>query len=291
MLLNVHSYYSLRYGTLSIEQLVEGLLSNGYNTAVLTDINNSSGAFKFIKECRKYGLNGLVGMEFRNTDELLFIGIAKNEEGFRELNELMTITNQRDSLLPHLAPEFNHVFVIYPFGKQLAHSLRDYEYIGVRPDQLNRIALKPQSAYQRYVILKPLSFQNDESHLLHRQLRAIDHNLLISQLEPTQIASKDEVFLSKASLLQLYKSYPKLISNTEKLLQECSFNFNFEEVKNKKYFKNSPHEDSELLRQYAMEGFLRRYGKADKMAMDRALKEREIINNLQFASYFLITDD
>src|SRR5690606_34546428 len=133
MLLNVHSYYSLRYGTLSIEQLVEGLLLNGYDTAVLTDINNSSVALTFIKECRKYGLNGLVGMEFRNADELLFIGIAKNQEGFKELNELMTAANKRNSLLPLIAPEFNDVFVVYPFGKQMPGNLRDYEYIGVRP--------------------------------------------------------------------------------------------------------------------------------------------------------------
>lgn len=291
MLLNVHSYYSLRYGTLSIKQLVEGLLLNGYDTAVLTDINNSSAAFFFIKECRKRGLNGLVGMEFRNADELLFIGIAKNEEGFRELNELMTAANQKSSLLPPIAPEFNHVFVVYPYGKHVPGGLRDYEHIGVRPDQLNRIALESQSAHQRYVILKPLSFQNEQAHILHRQLRAIDHNLLISQLKPAQIAAADEVFLPKASLLQLYKDFPQLIRNTEKLLQECSFNFDFEGVKNKKDFKGSRSEDNQLLHTYAMEGFLRRYGKDNKIALARVLKELEIIENLHFASYFLITDD
>jgi len=291
MLLNVHSCFSLRYGTLNIEQLVKGLLLNGYDTAVLTDINNSSAALDFIKECRKYGLNGLVGMEFRNADELLFIGIAKNEEGFRELNELMTAANQRNSLLPVIAPEFNHVFVVYPFGKPLSHNLRDYEYIGVRPDQLNRIALELQSTQQRYVILKPLSFQDKQAHLLHRQLRAIDHNLLISQLKPTQIADTDEVFLSKSSLIRLYKGFPQLIRNTEKLLQDCSFNFNFKNKKNKKNFRGSHYEDNQLLYTYAMEGFLRRYGKTNKVAMDRVLKELEIIKNLEFATYFLITDD
>lgn len=290
MLLNVHSYYSLRYGTLNIEQLVKGLILNGYDTAVLTDINNSSAAFNFIKECRENGLNGLVGMEFRNADELLFIGIAKNEEGFRELNELMTVANQKGSLLPLAAPEFNHAFIVYPFGKKPPRSLRDYEYIGVRPDQLNRIALETQSAYQRYVILKPLSFGDEQSHLLHRQLRAIDHNLLISQLKPTQIAAANEVFIPKTSLLQLYKDFPQLIQNTEKLLQECSFDFDFKEKRNKRDFKGS-YEDNQLLYTYAMDGFLRRYGKSNKIAMARVLKELEIIKNLKFASYFLITDD
>src|SRR5690606_30817365 len=123
MILNMHSYYSLRYGTLSIEMLVEEMLLNGYDTAVLTDINNSSASLDCIKECRERGLNGLVGMEFRNGDELLFVGIAKNERGFKELNELMTWANRTASSLPYIAPEFNDVFVIYPYGKQLVSNL------------------------------------------------------------------------------------------------------------------------------------------------------------------------
>ena len=50
MLLNVHSYYSLRYGTLSPEMLVDKLMQKGYDTAVLTDINNSSGVFEYVKQ-------------------------------------------------------------------------------------------------------------------------------------------------------------------------------------------------------------------------------------------------
>src|SRR5690606_39200718 len=130
-----------------IEMLAEGMLLNGYDTAVLTDINNSSASFDFIKECRENGLNGLLGMEFRNDDELLFIGIAKNEKGFKELNELMTLANRTVSPLPLIAPEFNDVFVIYPYGKQLVKNLRCNEYVGIRPDQLNRIALEPLSFY------------------------------------------------------------------------------------------------------------------------------------------------
>ncbi|HLT08791.1 MAG TPA: PHP domain-containing protein, partial [Cyclobacteriaceae bacterium] len=81
MLLNLHSYYSLRYGTLSLPQLIDGMVANGYDTAVLTDINNSAASLDFIRECRAAGMNGLAGMEFRNGDRLLYIGIAKNERG------------------------------------------------------------------------------------------------------------------------------------------------------------------------------------------------------------------
>src|SRR5690606_33055262 len=137
MLLNLHSYYSLRYGTLSLRQLIDGMVANGYGSAVLTDINNSTASLDFIRECRAAGLNGLAGMEFRNGARLLYIGIAKNERGFKELNDFMTEANRRGKPLPARAPEFNEVFVIYPYGK-FDGQIRENEYIGIRPSEVNR---------------------------------------------------------------------------------------------------------------------------------------------------------
>src|SRR5690606_38167145 len=51
------------------------------------------------------------------------------------------------------------------------------------------------------------------------------------------------------------------------------------------------YDDKQLLYKYAMDGFGRRYGTDDKRARTRVLKELEIIDNLNFSSYFLITDD
>ena len=103
MLLNLHSWHSLRYGTLSIQQLVKGMQYYGYTTGVLTDINNTSAVLPFIKACKKAGVNGLAGVEFRNGSELLYIGVARNEEGFKELNELLTEANKTKQPLPDLS--------------------------------------------------------------------------------------------------------------------------------------------------------------------------------------------
>lgn len=300
MLLNLHSYYSLRYGTLSLDNLTEGLRSNGYDTAVLTDINNSSAILDFIKKRKeekkedddkeKEELNLLAGMEFRNGDELLYIGIAQNETGFMELNEWMTIHNKEKQLLPQTAPEFNQVFVVYPYGKQSVKQLRDHEFIGIKPSELNKIRLEPASNFEHYVVLFPVTFAQGD-YKLHRQLRAIDHNILISQLDDFQAAGQNEFFIPKSTLLEIYQAFPELISNTHKLLSQCSFNFDFKEIKNKKDFTASRYEDKELLLKYTLEGFSRRYNSHNEIAKTRILKELEIIDNLNFSSYFLITDD
>src|SRR5699024_12021055 len=133
MLLNLHSWHSLRYGTLSIQQLVKGMQYYGHTTGVLTDINNTSAIFPFIKACKEAGLNGLAGVEFRNGSELLYIGIAKNMEGFRELNELLTESNRTKKPLPKDAPEWEHVFVIYPYKSRGVHTLKKNKFIVERP--------------------------------------------------------------------------------------------------------------------------------------------------------------
>ncbi len=290
MLLNLHSHYSLRYGTLSIGQLIANMPAGGYDTAVLTDINNSSATLNFIKACKAHGLNGLAGMEYRNGDEWLYFGIAKNTNGFRELNELMTEHNRTKTPLPEKAPEFQQVFVVYPFGKIKPENLRENEYIGIEARQLNKLVFAPKKELEKYVILHPVSFGRRD-YKLHRQLRAIDHNILISQLQPGQFAAEDEFMISKTGLLKNFEQFPQLIANTRKLLCQCSFDFDFNAVRNKKTFTGSDYDDKNLLCQYAMEGLSRRYGSEDKTAKERLLKELETIDNLNFSAYFLITDD
>lgn len=290
MLLNLHSYYSLRYGTLSLEQLVSQLKVNGYHTAVLTDINNTAAVLDFVKVSRAQGINGLAGVEFRNEDELMYIGIAANIHGFSELNQLITNANESKSIYPGIAPPCNHAFIIYPYGKRAVAELKENEYIGIKANQLNKIAWDSPACKERYVVWHPVTFCVKD-YELHIQLRAIDHNLLLSQLNSSQMAGSDEVMLPMQQLLQLYSQVPQIVANTQKLLQQCNFDFDFKEVKNKKTFTGNSYSDKELLLQYTMEGFANRYSAKDAEAKARVAKELEIIEALNFSAYFLITDD
>jgi len=290
MLLNLHSRYSLRYGTLSIEQLIKGMQYYGHTTGVLTDINNSTAIIPFVKACKAAGINGLAGVEFRNGSDLLYVGIAKNMEGFKELNELLTEANKTKQALPKTAPEWENVFVIYPYKSRATSSLRPNEFIGVRYSQMNQLIMDSPQDRERYVICQSVSFKRKE-HPLHKQLRAIHHNVLISQLEEDQYASADEVFVFKEDLWLACQNYPEIWKNTERLVSDCSFDFDFKSPKNKQTFTGNSYDDKQLLYKYAMDGLARRYGAQDKEAKARLLKELEVIHTLNFSSYFLITDD
>ncbi|AIM36808.1 DNA polymerase III subunit alpha [Sphingobacterium sp. ML3W] len=290
MLLNLHSYFSLRHGTLSLDELLAGMLANGYDTAVLTDINNSTGSLDFIRKGQKKGVNILAGMEFRQDDTCCFIAIAQNERGFSEINAYRTQLNLEGTKVPLQAPEFKEVFIIYPLQRMGVFGLKDYEYIGIRPSERGKAMFMDKQQLSKAVILAPVTFRKAD-HTLHRQLRAIDHNLLISQLSEDQVAPIDEVFLPKAKLMSHYADLPQLLHNTHRLLAECRFQMDFEGVKNKATFTGNRYNDKQLLIKYTEDGFGHRYDKKDPIARQRIARELEIIEELNFSSYFLITDD
>src|SRR5690606_25310250 len=139
-----------------------------------TDINNSSGSLDFFRKGRDAGLNVLAGMEFRNGDDLLYIGIARNNEGFRELNEWRTSHNRDERTLPRRAPDCAQVYFVYPYRSVGVTDLNENEYIGIRPGELNLIRMEAAINMDRYVILAPVTFSKKDIRL-HYQLRAIDH--------------------------------------------------------------------------------------------------------------------
>lgn len=289
MLPLIHSYYSLRYGTLSLEKIIPLLKEYGYTSAILTDINNSSAVLDFIRLCREHNFNGIAGMEYRKGDELLYTGIARNLEGFKELNDLMTYANLNKVNLPEIAPLFNNVLTIYPFEKH-PKELRENEYIGIRVSQINKFIVERKKNY-RYVFIHPVTFLDKNGFRLHCQLRAINNNILLSQLDRKQVAGKDEFLLRQSDLYNTCKNFPDIIHNSEAVLKDCSFDMEFKEQKNKKIFTSTRYDDKLLLEKLAFEGMIYRYGKTNKEAAKRIKKELEIIDQLGFSSYFLITWD
>ena len=293
MYLNCHSYYSLRYGTLSIDALIEYALNYNLQSLTLTDINNSMGIPDFVKKCREHGIKPLAGIEFRDTEnQLLYIGIAKNNDGFRELNAFLSKYNLAKRKLPQIAPEFNHVFIIYPFSSRKNPKLRDHEFIGIRPKEIKKLISSPFSHNQdKLLALHPVTLAHESGYELHANLRAIDNNILLSQLSPGQLADADEFMLPLGKLLGYYENYPRIIQNTLKISQECSVSFDFREHKNKKLFTGNRDDDRILLQKLALDGLIYRYGKHNRNAAERIKHELEIINRLGFSAYFLITWD
>jgi DNA polymerase-3 subunit alpha len=276
---------------MSPADLVEEAADKGAEVIAITDINNTSAAFTFYNACIKAGIKPVVGIEFRNGNELLWIGLAKNNKGFQELNSFLSRHNAAGRPLPATAPEFHHVFVIYPMGKKEPEELRSDEYIGVKISELNRlITSEMNKKLDKLVMLHPVTFRHKKGHAVHRLLRAIDRNTLLSMLTPEDQANADECMLSLDEFVGRYKRFPRIINNTINLLNACTIAFD-SNSKNKKLFTTDAADDRLLLEKLAMDGLRQRYGLKNKVAKERVLRELDIINKLGFNAYFLITWD
>ncbi|RZJ49292.1 MAG: DNA polymerase III subunit alpha, partial [Chryseobacterium sp.] len=296
MFLNCHSFHSLRYGTLSVKNLVEQAAELGIKELVITDINTVTAIYDFKKACEDAGIKPIAGIEVRKENKLLYIAIAKEFSGIGEVNKILTAHNCDGIELSETASEFQNVFVIYPLSN-IPENLKENEFIGIREEELN-LLIRPEfkDKIHKMVVLQPVTFSTKKEYNLHRILRAIEQNTLLSKLFEEDICSKSEYFRSEMSLMKSFEHYPEIIKTTKIILAECSFEFTYKERgstenKNKKYYLKSQEEDIGLLTELAYEGLKKRYSSHDEVARSRVEKELKVIGELKFSAYFLITWD
>ena len=114
---------------------------------------------------------------------------------------------------------------------------------------------------------------------------------MLSKLPKTVEAHTDEQFYSPEMLKKKLESFPEIIINTEEILAQCSFEFNYQKPKNKEIYTNSKADDLALLKKIAYDGMMYRYGIDNQEAKRRIEGELKVISDLSFCSYFLITWD
>lgn len=291
MLINTHSYHSLRYGVLSPEKLVISAQKKGMDCVALTDINCVTGVFDFVLSALKNGIKPVVGTEFRNGNQFLFIAIAKNLKGFKEINELLSVSHTNHQPYPIFAPQFNDCYVIYSL-KNYPKKLKHNEFIGIEASQINQLfKIATPTFLAKCVILQPCTISSRFNYELHCVLRAIDNNVLLDKLTPEQHCTLTHHIPHIDQLLLKFSAYPVIAQNTVKLLDDCSFDFDFKSNKNKSLYTDSKYNDKELLRKLSLQGVKKRYGNQQKEALLRVEKELQIIDQMGFCAYFLITWD
>ena len=293
MYLNCHSCFSLRYGTLQPELLVKEAKKRGLTTLVLTDINNTSAHFDFVRACENEGIRAFLGIEFRTTDyKPLYIAIARNNEGLYELNTFLTQHSLEDVQLPETAPEFKNAFVIYRIPWGVPEVLSENEFVGIAPSEITRLYSSPwKQKQEKLLALCSISFAEPEDFLTHQLLRAIDQNVLLSRLEPAYNANLGEYIHTEQQIRDLYAMYPTLIANTIREINRIDLSLDLHSDKNRLYFTGTKEDDYKLLEKLALIGMKYRYGEKNRQAIERVKKELKVISEQGFVCYFLIADD
>jgi DNA polymerase-3 subunit alpha/error-prone DNA polymerase len=110
--------------------------------------------------------------------------------------------------------------------------------LGIRPEQLP--LFHPIWKSKLNGCCTAGDFQDKKEFNLHKILRAIDSNVILSKLTETDYCRTSMVPLKE--LLEKFSDHPKIIENTECIIAECNLNSNF-----KTYYTNSLENDMQLL--------------------------------------------
>jgi DNA-directed DNA polymerase III PolC len=297
MILNAHTFFSLRYGTLSPEKLVDTLVESGHTCFVLSDINNTSCAYAFIKACEQRGVRPVLGVEFRQGDRFLYTGIARNREGWRQLCALLSHHSMTGDELSAVAPPMTDVFIVYRQPPMMLRDLGAHEFVGIRPDEANRLHRDGigkehfRDFMDKLVVWQPVTFLDKEGYRLHKLLRCIDLNIVIGKLQESDCAHVSELPASPDHIRRAFALYPQIVENTLRLLDSCSISMPSSLTNNRRTFTGDPHGDIQLLHKLAYNGCRRRYGADHQQAENRVRKELSVIERMDFCAYFLITWD
>jgi hypothetical protein len=94
-----------------------------------------------------------------------------------------------DEALPERAPELEDVFFIYPFANA-PQQLRPNERVGIGlPTSRGCPSVRGANRPQDLVALLPVTFRHKKDHNVHRLLRTVAKNTVVSMLPPEELAN------------------------------------------------------------------------------------------------------
>jgi len=237
----------------------------------------------------------VIGVDFRNGITPCYVALAKNWEGFRQINDHLSEHLHRKQRFSSRAPvaALKDAWIIYPLESLPPDApLAPNELIGVGADQLRFLHLSPHASRQHKLIAMPTAtFRGKRDHNAHRLLRAIDENTLLSKLSKDKQAKEDDLYLSNDELRSAYAEVPYLLRQAQQVLEDCTVLLPDEASLNLQTYTGSKQKDLRLLKKLAYDGIAYRYPTVDFKVKERIEKELELIAKKNFVSYFLINWD
>ncbi len=294
-MLNTQSYYSFKYGLMSIIQLMEWAQANRFKTLVLTDINTTAGSLEFVRQAQKHDIRPILGIDFRNGAAQQFVAIARNNAGFQSANAFLSAHLHEEKPMPAETDQIENCFIIYPQSNVPDRSLKDFEFVGVKPHEVTRVRFVSKIPRGKLIACPSYTLPRKEDFELHCVLRAIDMNTLVSKLEESDTCHRQDVFHSKSELIKVYEDLPEAFENLKHVIENSHISFDIGsgvEPQNLTTWSGSEDSDYRKVHDLCLEGLKYRYGESPSMEIKRrVVKELQIIKQMRFLSYFLISWD
>ena len=338
--LHTHSHYSLLDGLSKVEEMVALAKEYGMNAIGLTDHGNMYGAIDFYKTCKKAGIKPIIGVEAYltpgsrhdkrpgiDTERFHLTLLAKNEEGYKNLIRLVTISNlegfyYKPRIDKEVLRQYSKGLICLSgcFGGEFSRAIRRGD-----PEEAEKIAREHQEIFgaenyfleimhhpgiedfdktraQIIALSKKLNIPlvaTQDSHYLHHEdqrahetLLAIQTNGDLKDENRFSMAVDDFSFINTETALEYFKDTPDAVWNTQKVADMCNIELTlgtwvFPDLK----IPDGTTYDSELKR-LVYEGIaVRELDTKDQEVIARIEYELKVIRDKGYAPYFLVVGD
>ena len=317
--LMVRSCYTLLDSTVRIPSYVQKAAEMGFRYAVLSDHNVMHGVPLFLRECRKYNIRPIVGLEadcLYHEQTVPFLLLCKDNIGYKNLMRLSSLlcTENRQCTLAELNEFAGHCFLIaYGEGGWLDDAL-----IGGRSEVITErlqtmkqelppfdIALSYQNASlwkERNALLKRLARNqgirtaalNKVYYLMKED--AEDYRILCGIRtqkninDPTLGLISGRYLLSETEMAGLYEADD--LQRTDEIAADCRADYQLEKTSLPAYPVKNGMDSASYLPRLCQAGLQKRLqGKYDPAYQNRLKYELDVIARMHFEDYFLIVYD
>ncbi|OFP46801.1 DNA polymerase III subunit alpha [Streptococcus sp. HMSC067H01] len=281
--LDTKTVYSFMESMISIQKYVDQGKAYGYSALGIMDVDNLYGAYYFIKECQKQGIQPLLGLEMtvHHKEELINLRfLALSNRGYRNLMKLSSQKMTGKKEWTDFSPYLEDVCVIVPYFHEIAHlDLGHDYYIGVYPDTA-------QSNFSQPIL--PLyrvnSFEPEDLETL-QMLKAIKENVTLREVD---VQSQQGLFLPAHRLEQVFQEkFPQALENLSGLIGATTYEID-SSLKLPRFNPERP--AVEELRERVIKG-LELKGLLDSVYQTRLEEELSVIHDMGFDDYFLVVWD
>ena len=281
--LDTKTVYSFMESMVSIKRYVSLGKEYGYSSLGIMDEDNLYGAYYFIKECQKQGMQPLLGLEMtvHHKEEVLNLRfVALSNLGYRNLMKISSRKMTGKKEWADFSSYLEDICVIVPYYPEvdsldLGH---DY-YIGVYPDtpQLN-------VSHPLLPLYRVNSFESEDLEAL-QMLKAIKENVTLREVD---VQSQQGLFLPADRLEKICQErFPNALDNLARLIKETSYEID-SSLKLPRFNPERP--AVEELRERAIQG-LEQKGLWNQVYQARLEEELSVIHDMGFDDYFLVVWD
>ena len=281
--LDTKTVYSFMESMVSIKRYVSLGKEYGYSSLGIMDEDNLYGAYYFIKECQKQGIQPLLGLEMtvHHKDEWINLRfLALSNRGYQNLMKLSSLKMTGKKEWTDFSSYLEDICVIVPYYPEIdSLDLGHDHYIGVYPDT-------PQSNFSHPIL--PLyrvnSFEAEDLETL-QMLKAIKENVTLREVD---VQSQQGLFLPAERLEQIFlEKFPIVLDNLARLVKDTSYEID-SSLKLPRFNPERP--AVEELRERAVKG-LEQKGLLDSVYQERLEEELSVIHDMGFDDYFLVVWD